>query len=741
MKKALPVETLAQRPSKRLIKTAAILVCASIIASCGGKDKGGGDGGGCQNCGPGGPGGGPGDMSLKPIADLRGALGLLVIDNSQGGAKLMLEQHNETVKKLGLVGAPTFDLAAEGGDSFLLNPESSFYAEGGGAQGSGGGGAPQPSGASSLQKVTESGEVKDVITVSDSNPDAKGGGGGKQPLPKVLTIAVSPLKDVYIHFERPFNYKEAPAGVNGWEMSSGYQCQIFKLKGGTIDDLKSKEPEADNMECVDNLHFIDNWRNTRNSVFQFDKHGNVYYPGSLPNGGKMVVYKKSRDGSQSQEMINSNICVQDFLVTKNGGVFYTGTSSCNGGGGGDGGFFRYVSPTNGGSVREIARGWWNFIFEPIAGATSDKAVFFGPDPRSSSTASWNTACIFKFDPEAGSTTADSTSNVITCGGDIWAWMYLNRKEDIDSYGRSYRNGGGAPSSAWKSEFKNRCESEGQVFAGGGSQISAIKQDSADNVYVIGNVRRKKKGTLSCRMEVRGPHCVVNGDPQLTSKYADATACLAAAGTWYDKGSCTNSTHTTSAACLGASATWSRENIGYNGASGDMCSSSSATASDVFYNGSTGKQSVTSADGNSQMFTVNDLDCQTETASSGGDQWTEEYKGFAKVNNTTKTLQLLSGATEQAINLWIVKDVPYYSSFDTQQGKYFLKRGTDAAVMAQNFETYNMSESGSDDKLFFDGLDFSNNSYTFGSIGLQAPFTKEQKSGLTGTVKTIVILPK
>ena len=125
VKKTLSLKNSAVRPSQRLMKTATILVCASVIASCGGKDKGGG--GGCNNCGP----GGPGDMSLKPIADLRGALGLLVIDNSQGGAKLMLEQHNQTVKTLGLVGAPTFDLAAEGGDSFLLNPESSFYAEGG----------------------------------------------------------------------------------------------------------------------------------------------------------------------------------------------------------------------------------------------------------------------------------------------------------------------------------------------------------------------------------------------------------------------------------------------------------------------------------------------------------------------------------------------------------------------------------------------------------------------------------
>ncbi|MCX6128412.1 MAG: hypothetical protein NTX25_05025, partial [Proteobacteria bacterium] len=382
--------------------------------------------------------GGGGGQSLQTVtADFSGAVGVLVIDSSQSGSLRLNGFANESMS-----------LADSGSND------------------------------TSLVKVDNQGDIKSALSTAES--DSENGGCCQQPLPRIKTIAVSPNKEIYLHFERPFVYK-APDSPEGWSKANdpvnGYQCQIFKVKGGDLDDLRVNppDPSAGNLECLDSEHFVDSWQAQRNSVFQFDKDSNVYYPGSLPNGGgKMVVYKRTADGTTS-EVINSNICVQDFLVAKSGGVFYTGTSKCDGSGGGSGGFFRYVSPSS--SVIEIARDWWNFVFEPISTSSADKAVFFGPDPRSSTTASWNSACLFAFDPAGGSSASDRINNVITCGADIWSWIQMTRTEDVAAYGSGYQNGNSSPSNAWITEFKSRCESSGKVFAGGGSQISAIKQTS------------------------------------------------------------------------------------------------------------------------------------------------------------------------------------------------------------------------------------------------------------------------
>ncbi len=706
-----------------------IVVAALALGSCGKKndDNKNGDCGGC---------GSNGQLALKPTVDLQGGNGLLVIDNSAAAAKLALAQHNQTALTLGLSGAPILNIEEQG--------TSLFFAEGSSSSGSGSSGN-GPSGDGSLQKVDSKGEVKNALSVPTKEKTQNGP--PPQKLPKVLTIAISPAKDVYLHFEHPWQYKDSANGENAFEPGSGYQCQIFKVKGGTLESLVAAAPTAENLECIDNLHFINSWTtSTRNSVFQFDKDSNVYYPGSLPNSGKMVVYKRSRDGSSVTEVINSNICVQDFLVTKNGGVFYTGTSSCGGSGGGSGGFFRYVS-SGGDGLKEIARDWWNFIFEPIAGVETDKAVFFGPDPTSSATAGWDSACLFKFDP-AGTTNATSYDKVITCGGNIWDWMNMSRAEDKTTYGNGFMDGNSA-SAAWKTEFQNRCESEGQVFAGGGSQISAIKQDSTGNLYVVGKVRRKNLGAMSCRIEVRGPHCAIDGSPAIfssgTTKY-DSTSCSTAKGTWIDKGTCTNGTSSTSSACFTATQTWNRDNVSYFEAKGTICASTDAKLSSQFYDNSVVPYSVTTAGANLAAFAVNNMNCKVVNgSSSSGDQWTSEYQGFAKVNLTTKTLSLLSLSSEKAINLWMIKDIPYFSSYNTSTSKYYLKKynTTTSALetLSENFETYNLSDATEEGKLFYDGLDFSNNSYSFGTVTSASPYTKAQKTGLTGTVKTIVVFPK
>lgn len=828
----------------------------------------------CPNCGP-----QAGVLAINATADLTNAFGLLAIDNQNSTALALAKSHNETVIKLGLK-APLFETNEDGltltqqtrrGDQFTIDGKSFIFprkqtrllAE------------PEVT----MQKIDEdTQEIKDALTQdvrenSVFDPNMK--------LPKLLTIAVSPTKEIYLHFEKSFIYKDAISTDDPWNPSNGYQCQIFRVKGGTLDDLLTNTPSHNNLECIDNTHFIDPWRVFANGVFQFDDTGNVYYPGSIPNTSKMVVYKQAKDGSSITEMINANICVQNFFITHSGGVFYTGQTCQNnqgGGGGGNGGFFRYINPGTDGNIVEITRDWWNFVFDTSQNSNkADTAVFFGPDPRNATTASWDSACLFKFDP---SQTDPQTriSDIITCGNNINDWLELRRSVDVKTYGEGFNNYTGTdknhtPSLNWKKEFGRRCTSKDEVFAGGGSQISFVKQDSANDIYVIGNIRKKIEGNLRCSVEVRGPHCVINGMPIASPSSGTAytaSTCAADSGTWINKGRCSdgstdasciahsrtwtpgfcsNSTYVTQATCTANSGVWQTGRCSNNTyTSQSTCESNSATwtvdtwagscestdtndnaklhnndkrscipewATDtVWYENVTNKTCTSAETGTrstwhewdskdnnfaqtasstrsaytdlSFKYLVNRMDCFQE-ASNGNMNWTTEYSSLAKVDADAKSLKLISLPSEKAINLWIVNDKPYYSSFDTSLGQYLLSglqtqdscidtKKTQSACTSpltwterqcvnssmttkqtcedagltwrtlhpvqiiSNFETYNLVESGSDGEMFADGLDFSANQYKFGTINI-ANKSISLKQGLTGTVKTIIILPK
>jgi hypothetical protein len=706
---ALNIRSQTNKQARSALLLIPILTLTSLwITSCDKKNNDHNDNFGSNN----------GASVILPQVDVSGALGLLVVDNSNNvTSSSVVAIHN---KNAALIGTAPIEakniLIAENQKKVAKFSED---------------------GTGSLKKTDANGTVTAAISVPGGVPSNQGG--FQQSLPKISTIAVSPIGEIFLHFETPFRHKSPDGSTNpndGW--ADGTYCQLFRVKGGTVDTLKITPPTGENLECLDYDHFVNNWQAQRNSVFQFDADGNVYFPGQIPNSPKMVVYKWDRATKALTEMINSNICVQDFLVTKLGGLFYTGTSTCSGGG--SGGFFRYVSSA--GALTEIARDWWNFIFEPISTATTDKAVFFGPDPTSASTASWSSACIFNFDPNGGSTTAARTSNVITCGNNIWDWVQMRRTEDINTYGNGYQNNQTA-SAAYKTEFASRCTSSGQVFAGGGSQISAIKQDSTGQIYVIGNVRKKNAGALTCDLEVRGPHCKLSGVPDIS--YTTENTCTQAGGAWIDTGRCQNGTSTTSTACFAAPSTWTRDSTWYSGVTGAICTTGGEVTAANWWsaNNSLSFQNATNAGENVFKFKINWLNCTPPTSNGNGDQWTSEYRGLAKVNLTTKTLSLLSTTTEQAINLWLISDKVYYSSYDTVSGQYQMSYfdGNVSHVMANNFEIYHLNASGlSDGSLYFDGLDFSNNSYTFGTILSAAPYTKTQRTGLTGTLKTIVILP-
>jgi hypothetical protein len=210
------------------------------------------------------------------------------------------------------------------------------------------------------------------------------GGPYGEYLPRVATMAVSPLGEIFLHFEHPWSHRAATPGSDPSDMRNGALCQIFMVKDGGL-------------ACVDDQHFIDAWYADRKSVFQFDEAGNLYYPGSLPGGlGKMVVYKRDAATGALGEVINANICVQDFAVTRRGGVFYTGVTDCTGVNGSMRGFFRYVRPDDARGLIEIGHDWLNFVFHAYEGAEEDQALFWGPNP--SAAAGSTRECLFRYDP-------------------------------------------------------------------------------------------------------------------------------------------------------------------------------------------------------------------------------------------------------------------------------------------------------------------------------------------------------
>ncbi len=693
-------------------------------------------------------------------------------------------------------------------------------------------------GENSFVKIKDDGEIEPILAVEKNDQNKYGG--QQNSLPKIQTIAISPTKEIFLHFERPFIYRSqdelrylprpecekfkngpTPVGSDGkpeqmpqtcyqqgelnpnwkdpWQQENGFQCQIFKVSGGALEELISGGLEgAGGLECLDNLHFVDSWQANRTSVFQFDSAGNVYYPGSTPNGGgKMVVYKRDTAGHVT-EVINANICVNDFLVTINGGVFYTGSSSC-GSSNNSGGFFRYVAP-QGSGLREIARDWWNFVYETAQNAAGDQAVFYGPDPRSSTTASWDSACLFRFDPSAGDTAEKTISNVITCGNNFDQWLRMQRTEDRALYGTGFEQNDRtlypAKFAAWKAEFAERCAVADKVFAGGGSQINAVQQDSQGKIYVIGQVRKKKAGKVSCNVRIKGAHCVdKDGFPRLfTDGETTAKAqCSAIGGTWLwgNNGECravgdsnTDIYIPERSSLEGCLATpvddatlilahnaghaaqqvrwFTRQEVSYNNVASELCTDPDSYSGSNFWDWSVSSYAYHTAAGtevseSSWHFAepvfysewwncspVNEVTHEIESNNNGSNSWLTEYKGLAEVDPVTNTLILRSSATEQAIRLWLIKDLPYYSSYDTSKGRYYLKRyNPDGSTdkLADGFETYNLSEGEKSGELYYDGLDFEGNQYSFGTMMDVTPFSRVQKPGLTGQVKTIIVMPK
>ena len=652
-------------------------------------------------------------VSLK--MDLSDSAGLLTTDSSETS-----RQHIENARYLGIEPNAGALRAVGRADALLKSSEKS-----------------------NLKKIDSEGKVGSAVESKT--------GEWAPSIPIVKSIGISPNKDVYIQFERNFVYRTTDDNGGScsdpWSASSPCSCQLFKLNS-TLTEWTSgtASSEFDNLECIDNEHRLDSWNQT-GGTFQFDSSSNVYFMAGFENAPGTILYKVSStkvDGKYVKtEMVNKSICIRDWRVTDGGGLFYVGENCIDGQWSGSGAFFRYVSPS--GVLVEIARNWWEYTFQPIEGVSGDQVLFFGPDPDSSSVAAWDSTCLFKFDPALAS--GSRGTKLVSCNQHIWDWLELKRSEDIAIYGNHQRWQN--PPSAWRSEYKNRCLNDSDTFIGGnsGTPVKSIVQDASGKAYIVGDISKKNAGEFSCGLQIKGNHCVINSIPVLrrnaTDNYTNST-CTTDGGTWTRNGWCEGGNNqSTPSTCTG---TWKDYGTWYNNIKYKIANTDNVTTYETGHvclevgdNNSSFAGDLAISDDNvtTMKLKINNFDC-----SQPSNGWTTSYKGLAYVNPTTKMLDLKSATTEQVTEMWLIKDSLYYSSYAS---KYLFMKNVDNSTnttLLSDLEVYHAGPSPKKSGwVFFDGLDFTNNSYTLGDLNPGATDVKasiEKVTGLTGRIKSMVI---
>lgn len=659
--------------SNKLLTLIFVGLLGFFLGSCKDKKDDKNDGHGCPDCGPN---GGPRPSTLA--IDLQSAVGIAVLE-SDGSSSLNLDGT---------------------GDS------------------------------GNLIKIDDAGNISSVIKEAkpdDLTEEEYERMGPAQSIPRVVVIGFSPTGEIYAIFERAFYYQyvENMEGEEAWSPSSQYTCQIFRLKSD-LNTVKSTVVDvggASNLECVTATHEIPTW-SRESRLMQFDSYGNLYFPARVPGGSKEIFYKYNPVDKSLAEMVNANINFRDVEVTPTGSIFYTGTTGQNGGDS----FFRYISNSN--KLVEVARDWWDFKYgsDKDPTATNERIIFYGPDPSSSSVASWDSACLYRFDPALVDSGSPSTK-LAKCLNNIWDWI---EARELTGYNDD------RPSLSVRTIKKTRCESDGQVFIGG-SGISQLQQKSNGEIFIVGELRKKKAGTYQCNVEIKGEHC-----SSVNPTHSTQSICEAAGYVWKDSGGwCDNSNYSTESTCTGASATWNLNAEWYNDVTGNGCISTNTaseenTASGIYYRSG---------------WSVRNPNCQQPTSTSGGDGWTDTIKGLAYVDNASTTdneklLALKSEEDEKVTEFWIINlagvETIFYTSYKNNKHYLSMEQSGTNKVLLTDYEVYNLSIDPNDSsRLLFDGLKFSTNTYRFGTINPGASdveATITDKQGLTGQIQTLIIVP-
>lgn len=560
-------------------------------------------------------------------------------------------------------------------------------------------------------------------------------GAPREPLPRVTALGLSPDGSVYVLFERGFYYRQptaeemAAAGSELYGPLSPLRCQLFRADGSWRDGAPDGEALAQ-LECVTNEHEVPTWDTRR--VMQFDASGKLYFRAVSPAKPMGVFLQYNPETKALSEKVNANICWRDVQVTPRGSLFYTGSSGGSEGDCSGTSFFRYVSVDN--RLTEIARDWWNFKYlaEQDPGAPdNERIIFYGPDPNSTGTYSWDSACLYRYNP-AIATPAERTEKLVECYRD--GWSYVNQVQ-----------GPAMPLPPTPEElpgFQERCESEGQLFIGGDG-VSALSQLADGTLFVVGRFQRKVAGQLGCSLQVQGDHCAVLGTGMqgdaLDAANDSEAACESAGHSWVFTGmGCSNGVDQSPEECEANEATWNHSPL-------------------IRYYDMTGPSCTASGEG----ITRNFVDCR---AIGQEGSFTEEVNGLAYLVPATESepsrLVLLSDPAERVERYWPLPSSTgaelFYATYSG--GQYNLRMATQVAgeggavtierrSLLDDYEVYNLQrDPANPSRVLFDALQFSTNSYLFGSIDPTLPTAEDVQAslqlveGVSGRVETLIVLP-
>lgn len=560
-----------------------------------------------------------------------------------------------------------------------------------------------------------------------TNPGPGPSGPRLEPLPRVTAVGLSPDGNVYILFERSFMYRTptaeeiAESGADIYAQNSPFRCQLFRASGNWRDVTASTLSE---LECVTNQYEIRTWDARR--VMQFDAAGNLYFRASIPGQPQEIFYQYDPLTRELHEKVNGNICWRDVQVTPRGSLFYTGTSGdCSQGGGTS--FFRYVSSDN--RLTEIARDWWNFKYlaeQDPEDPENERIIFYGPDPNATGGFSWDSACLYRYNP-AIETPAERTQKLVECSSNPWNYVYGTNGPTVSDQDLA--------------GFGQRCTSEGQLFVGG-EGVTGLSQLEDGTLFVIGSFQKKIAGEVHCGFDVSVDHC-----DSLNPEHTTEQLCTEGGGNWrhaqpYCAGHPEPENQNPSA-CGTAGGQWE------NGFGFTHYEAAGATC-------------LTPMAGFNRVQT----DCRLPGQPQGAPpNFAQQVTGLAYLVPPSdgvglSELHLLSEPTEEVERYWALDGAAgpelYYSVYSG--GQYNLRMAHEVddglgnveierRLILEDHEVYNLQrDPAAPSRVLFDALQFSTNQYLFGSADTTLPTPEEIQAsveavqGVSGRVETLIVLP-
>ena len=308
---------------------------------------------------------------------------------------------------------------------------------------------------------------------------------GEFPIPKVSIVAASykyagsdgkDKQDIWLIFEHQFLFRSPEAGTeaNPWEESSRSTCQIFMVTGDievTADVANNHGAHLKDITCMNPDLTIDTW-NSRDTAVQFDSSNNAYFKARYANSNDVALFKYVKATGETQEIVNPKTNVDNWVVYKNGAVFFRYWQQQGGSG------IRLLRLVNGSyEAEQVANENWEFnIIQD--NQNSDLAIYHGRSTVSGEK-NWQ-QCFYRFDPtiDDDKSTSDQderATELVDCNTDFWKKLDALTNNDYKG--------------------KNAICSDESYYPG--NQVSKLVQGSEGNIYFVGEVNQKSAGVMSC----------------------------------------------------------------------------------------------------------------------------------------------------------------------------------------------------------------------------------------------------